>query len=177
MAHLKTLVIVLIILIVLITVIHLLVPVRPKDTASKFTLNDTLKNTHELKGHQCTAEICGKESGIDPVSDPAYNMKEIASQSILLEDHLSQPKKRCRDCIAKHFISITSYLKEAICLAGEDIHKYPYMEESVGYYNALFDDWLNNQWDEEKVLHIAGQLRVMRKKIVNEYILKDRNTD
>lgn len=172
MAHLRTLFIVLIVLIVLITIIHLLVPVKP-DKTSKFTLNDK----HELKGHQCTADKCGKESGIDPVSDPAYNMKEVASQSILLEDHLSQPNKRCRDCIAKHFISITSYLKEAVCLAGEDIHKYPYMQESVGYYSNLFDEWLNHQWDEEKVLHIAGELRVMRKKIVNEYILKDRNTD
>jgi len=172
MTHFKTLYIVLIILVLLIISIHILVPVKP-DNKSKFTLGDS----HELKGHQCTAEKCGKESGLDPVSDPAYNMKEVAAQSVLLEDHLSQPKKRCRDCIAKHFISITSYINEAICLAGEDIHKYPYLEESVGYYNALFDEWLNNQWNEEKVLHIAGELRIMRKKIVNEYILKDRNSD
>ncbi len=172
MAQYKTLFIVLIILVVLVAVIHLLVPPK-KQVNSKFTQNDK----HELKGHQCTASVCGKESGLDPVSDPAYNMKEVAAQSILLEDHLSQPKKRCRDCICKHFIAITSYLKEAVCLAGEDIHKYPYLEESVGYYSALFDEWLNNQWNEEKVLHIAGELRAMRKKIVNEYILKERSSD
>ncbi len=172
MAQLKTLFFVLLILLILITVIHLLVPPKPSQK-SKFTLEDS----HELKGHQCTAAVCGKESGLDPVSDPAYNMKEVAAQSVLLEDHLSQPKKRCRDCICKHFISITSYLKEAVCLAGEKIHEYPYMEESVGFYSALFDEWLNNQWNEEKILYIAGQLRTMRKKIVNEYILKERSSD
>ena len=34
---------------------------------------------------------------LDPVSDPRYNMQQIIKQSILLEEHLTNKNKRCRN--------------------------------------------------------------------------------
>ena len=43
-------------------------------------------------------------ASILPVMDPGFNLREIAKQMILLEDHLLQPLKRCPDCIGKHLL-------------------------------------------------------------------------
>jgi len=55
---------------------------------------------HNNKNHTCDKISCG---ALDPVSDPKYNMQQIVKQSILLEEHLINKNKRCRDCITKHF--------------------------------------------------------------------------
>jgi hypothetical protein len=51
-----------------------------------------------------------------PIMSPAFNMRECAKQIILLEDHLFNPKKRCHDCIKKHFMTIEGLAEEAITL-------------------------------------------------------------
>lgn len=50
---------------------------------------------------------------IDPVMDPAYNLREVYKQCILLEDHLANPRKRCQDCISKHCHAIEALVEEA----------------------------------------------------------------
>lgn len=164
MAPTRTLLIVLALLLVLMTFAYVIAP----DKVNKFTM---AISDSELKNHKCTT--C---AGIDNLSDPAYNMKEVAGQSVLLEDHLTQKSKRCSDCIVKHFMAITFYIKEAVCLAGSKVNNYPLLEECTGYYQSLFDEFLNHQWDEEKMLAIADKLRDMRKKIVAQYILKAATT-
>lgn len=54
-----------------------------------------------------------------PVMDPRFNLREIAKQLILLEDHLSQPRRRCPDCIRKHFATVEAFCEEAITLDKE----------------------------------------------------------
>lgn len=166
MLHLTSLLAILLILVVLMILSYTLAPTASKTSkVSKFTMSDS-----ELKGHQCTTKC----TNIDPVSEPEYNMKEIAKQSILLEEHLTQKNKRCRDCISKHFLHIMALQSEAIWLAGDRVSEYPLLEETTGFYSSLFDEWLNDQNNEEKILEISGKLRDMRKKIVAVYVLHDK---
>lgn len=51
-----------------------------------------------------------------PIMDPAFNMREVAKQCILLEEHLNQKAKRCKDCQKKHMLTIEGLLEEAISL-------------------------------------------------------------
>ena len=57
-----------------------------------------------------------KPGKILPVSNPAFNVREIAKQMILLEDHLIVADKRCPDCIGKHLLAIEALADEAACL-------------------------------------------------------------
>jgi hypothetical protein len=58
-----------------------------------------------------------------PVLDPVFNLREICKQSILLEDHLSQPEKRCTDCCVKHFLTIEALAEEAVTLDKQKEHQ------------------------------------------------------
>lgn len=51
-----------------------------------------------------------------PVMDPRFNLREAAKQLLLLEDHLAQPRRRCPDCIRKHFATAEAFCEEAITL-------------------------------------------------------------
>lgn len=55
-----------------------------------------------------------------PVMDPRFNMREVAKQLLLLEDHLTQPRRRCNDCIRKHFAMAEALCEEAMTLGGGD---------------------------------------------------------
>jgi len=50
------------------------------------------------------------------LSDPAYNLREITKQMILLEEHLLVEDKYCPDCITKHLLTIEGLADEAQCL-------------------------------------------------------------
>ena len=116
----------------------------------------------------CDIHSC---KSIDPVSDPKYNMQQIVKQSILLEEHLANKNKRCRDCITKHFLHIIGLAEEAQMLATNKIDKYPLINECVTLYNQLFNKWLQN-YDiegETNVLNCCDGLRNMRKKLIVVY--------
>jgi hypothetical protein len=48
----------------------------------------------------------------------AFNIREVCKQSILLEDHLFQPRRRCALCIRKHMLFYEALLEEASTLNG-----------------------------------------------------------
>lgn len=111
---------------------------------------------------------------LDPLTDPVYNVKQIIKQSLLLEEHLVEPKKRCQDCICKHFLTICGLQEEALSLAGSTIKKYPLMKDNVIFYNKLFDYWLYNKKIGEHVyLKVAEELRQRRKRLTSIYLLND----
>ena len=118
----------------------------------------------------CDINSCGS---IDPVSDPKYNMQQIIKQSILLEEHLTNKNKRCRDCITKHFLHIIGLAEEAQMLATNKCNKYPYINESVEIYNRLFKDWLALKADNTRILNITDELRSNRKKLIVVYFFND----
>jgi hypothetical protein len=66
------------------------------------------KKSGATQSHSC--------GDIDPVMDPVYNMKEIVKQSIVLEEHINHERKRCKDCITKHFLHIVGLAEEAVSL-------------------------------------------------------------
>jgi len=127
-------------------------------------------NNNHNSNHKCDAKSCG---ALDPVSDPKYNMQQIVKQSILLEEHLTNKNKRCRDCITKHFHHIIGLAEEAQMLATTKCNKYPLLNESVVIYNNLFNEWFNNRNDEYKILEISDKLRIHRKKLIAIYFFND----
>jgi len=122
--------------------------------------------------NKCTIDKC---FGIDPVSDPKYNMQQIVKQSILLEEHLANKNKRCRDCITKHFLHIIGLSEEAQMLATDKIQKYPLINECVESYNKLFQKWLNNQdlGLDDVSLNCCDNLRSIRKRLIAIYFFDD----
>jgi hypothetical protein len=127
-----------------------------------------LKKSDTKNKASCDIHKCGSE---DPVSDPDYNMKEISKQSILLEEHLVEKNKRCKDCIAKHFLHIVGLSEEAVCLAGSSVSKYPLMDSNASFYNKLFEQWKKNKDDENNLQLIQDKLRIRRKELVSHYVL------
>jgi hypothetical protein len=122
---------------------------------------------HMGSGAVCDLHTCG---ALDPVSDPAYNMKEVIKVSLLLEDHLTQKNKRCKDCILKHLLQLIAYVQEGLTLAGDNVDKYPYMRESVDVYSAILDQWFDDGTDnEDNLMSMSSKLREWRKKLMAGY--------
>jgi len=117
----------------------------------------------------CSVHSAGSCGAIDPVSDPAYNMKEVIKVSLLLEDHLTQKNKRCKDCILKHLLQLAAYTEEALALAGDNADNYPYLIESDTHYAQLLNVWLEDTANEDAMLSIASRLREWRKKLMAAY--------
>jgi hypothetical protein len=135
----------------------------------KYNLNP--HNNHQNnKSGKCDIKSCG---ALDPVSDPKYNMQQIVKQSILLEEHLTNKNKRCRDCITKHFQHIIGLAEEAQMLATTNCNKYPLLNESVDVYNNLFNLWFKNRNDETKIMEVSDKLRIHRKKLIAIYFFDD----
>ncbi len=136
------------------------------------------------KAAACSAASCGAS---DPVSDPAYNMREIAKQCILLEEHLVEKNKYCRDCIIKHFLHNIALAEESQMLAGNRIKEYPLMADAAYFFRKNMDDWLasadananangstkvyseNANVNVNTSLDIASVLRDFRKQIIAIY--------
>jgi len=125
---------------------------------------------HNNKNHTCDKISCG---ALDPVSDPKYNMQQIVKQSILLEEHLINKNKRCRDCITKHFQHIIGLAEEAQMLATDKSSKYPLLNDSVEVYNHLFTYWMKFRYDDIKIYEVADKLRIHRKKLIAIYFFED----
>jgi hypothetical protein len=125
-------------------------------------------------GDKCTTTC----DALDPVSDPRYNMQQIIKQSILLEEHLTNKNKRCRDCITKHFLHIIGLAEEAEMLATNKIEKYPLIKESVGLYNELFKIWIKNKNlnnnNDDYILYCTDKLRNHRKQLIVLYFFNEK---
>lgn len=139
----------------------------------------TITNKNEIKKEKMIATKCSATScsNMDPVSDPKYNMQQIVKQSILLEEHLANKNKRCRDCITKHFLHIIGLAEEAQMLATNKIDKYPLINECVELYNRLFKKWMKRYemdiTDNDNFLICCDELRTMRKKLIAVYFFDD----
>lgn len=135
--------------------------------------NDDVKQI-VIKTSTVSSGTCGASCGaIDPVSDPKYNMQQIVKQSILLEEHLANKNKRCRDCITKHFLHIIGLAEEAQMLATNKVDKYPLINECVELYNTAFQKWLKNHDSDINYLDCCNELRNLRKKLIAVYFFDD----
>jgi hypothetical protein len=104
--------------------------------------------------------------------DPAFNMREILKQMILLEDHLVQTEKRCRDCINKHFLAIEALAEEAITLSSPARKNCPLeLDSLVGTVRGLHHRYGHTIGNREEMLCIASELRTLRKSLMPKYAL------
>ena len=100
-----------------------------------------------------------------PIMNPLYNLREICKQVTLLEDHLNQPRKRCPDCIRKHFLTIEALFEEAVSL-DKELKYGEHLDGKAQEIRALQGAWLD--FKDTDLAHkghllIAQTLRVMRK--------------
>jgi hypothetical protein len=139
-----------------------------------YNSSSNINNSDKKNDGSCSTSC----DSIDPVSDPRYNMQQIIKQSILLEEHLTNKNKRCRDCITKHFLHIIGLAEEAQMLATNKIAKYPLINESVALYNNLFKIWIKNKnlngKDESYILYCTDKLRDHRKQLIVIYFFNEK---
>ncbi len=105
---------------------------------------------------------CGEGKGERlTLMDPQFNLREIAKQMLLLEDHLQHPYKHCPDCIRKHLMTIEAFAEEATTL--DKVGVYAETAEKIA---ELARAWLENFEDERPLREIAQDVRSLRKKLV-----------
>jgi len=116
-----------------------------------------LKNTH-----------LEKDMDLLPIMNPLFNMREICKQMVLLEDHLNNIRKRCPDCIRKHFLTIEAFFEEALSL-DKDLKYLDILEGQAQNIRNLQTAWLRTKDDTElsrKAYYLISQkLREVRKEL------------
>jgi len=158
-----------VILYIFIYFILFIIPNKHNKHHNKHHNNHNIEDDKHSSG-TCDIKSCG---ALDPVSNPAYNMQQIVKQSILLEEHITNKNKRCRDCITKHFLHIIGLAEEAQLLASNKCNNYPLINESVELYNKLFNEWIIVKDDNIRILNISDELRINRKKLIAIYFFND----
>lgn len=106
-----------------------------------------------------------------PVMRPTFNIREIIKQNLLLEDHLFCPKKRCRDCVNKHFLTIEALAEEAVTLECRQAHKKcpPEVRRFADDIRILHHAWSQKPKNPALCLEVAKILRQMRKELMKLY--------
>jgi hypothetical protein len=117
-------------------------------------------------GGTCSSTSCG---AIDPVNDPDYNMREVIKNTLLIEQHLSDFNKFCRQCIVKHFLISIALLEEAIWMAGSSRGKYAMLEDSLPFHRELFNMWYKHIENADTRVEVLEKLRVWRRQASELY--------
>jgi uncharacterized protein YxeA len=120
--------------------------------------NENVINSCSSSG-SCVYNVNGKDRKLLPVLDPMFNLREICKQIILLEDHLFQKGKRCKDCISKHFLYLEGLAEEAITLDNK-MDYVKLLENLPDEFRILQKEYLKNI----DPFIIAQKLRTVRKK-------------
>lgn len=99
---------------------------------------------------------------LQPVMNPLFNLREVCKQSILLEDHMTQPTKRCVDCMNKHCLTIEALGEEAVALDKTGKHL-----ALTGRIAPLARRAHKSLLEGTKTHHeLAQEFRALRKKLV-----------
>ena len=131
-----------------------------KDVSQCSSGGDSADSASNAEGGCSSCSMPGSSAQLLPVMDPLFNMREICKQSILLEDHLFQKKKRCRDCCIKHQLTIEALAEEAITLDkdGKCVDLY-YLPDRI---RELQKEFVNGREPGE----IAHEYRKLRKTLM-----------
>ena len=116
--------------------------------------------------HTCKQCQKARDGELLPVSDAAFTMWEAGKQLVLLEGHLNDPKKRCKDCITKHCALAEGLCEEAVGLNGGDRYR-----DCYGYSKQIrqtYDRYLKG--DEPQAC--AQMIRGVRKNLLRAYSLE-----
>lgn len=99
------------------------------------------------------------------VHDPLFNLREVAKQLCLLEEHLQHANKVCPDCIRKHLLTIEALAEEATCLnTGGQIDPASTTENLA----AVARLWMKNFTDGRPLPELAADVRALRKQLVED---------
>lgn len=93
---------------------------------------------------------------------PLFNLREIAKQMLLLEDHLLHVNKHCHDCIRKHLLTIEAFAEEATTLDKDQ--EYVVLSEHLAFAAR---SWMEAVCDGEDFHTVAQQIRGVRKQLVS----------
>ncbi len=106
--------------------------------------------------------------------DPKHNMREIAKQLILIEDHMAHKHKRCVDCLTKHYLMVEGLLEETITLdkTGEHIDEVNTAITTIKPVMMSIIEKIKNSTIADKDYQEACQVvRSIRKEIALKYVL------
>lgn len=92
---------------------------------------------------------------------PQFNMREIAKQMVLLEDHLAHANKRCPDCIRKHLLTIEAMAEEAVTLDQDGSCR-----EAGARCAEAARRWLEDYHDQRPLTGLGQEIRHIRKVLV-----------
>jgi hypothetical protein len=120
---------------------------------------------HPHTGQKCSA-TCG---ALDPVNEPDYNMREVIKNTLLIEDHLANKNKYCKECLVKHYLLSISYLEEAVWMACDHCKDYPKLEESEKFFKDIFEKWHKNMDDDATRLECLAKIREWRQEMIRLY--------
>ena len=107
---------------------------------------------------------CTGHGSLLPITDPAFNLREVSKQMILLEDHLLNKGKLCEQCIIKHSLTIEGYLEEALCLDSNDEYC-DEVNDILEKFRAIEHCFISGVSPQK----LAHKLRDVRKKIHVKY--------
>jgi hypothetical protein len=156
----------LITIITLIIILCILIVLFPKKQKPDF---------RKLQSGKCSSS-CGS-GHLDPINDPDYNVREAIKQTLLLEQHLAEKAKYCKSCSCKHQLLIIGLLSEAVWMSCNHCKDYPKLEESVDFFQKLFEKWHANMDDDQTRLDTLTELRIWRREMIDLYYFKDKVSD
>lgn len=132
-----------------------------------FVLGYYVQTEYVTHPRHCKGEcrnIDPEGEGLLPILDPAFNIREICKQMILLEDHLFQRRRNCHDCIRKHLLFMEGFAEEAITLDSD--RKYSHilknLPEKIRQAEKMY-------WAGEPLDHVANYIRKLRKSMTKEF--------
>lgn len=96
-----------------------------------------------------------------PINSALFNVREIAKQMLLLEDHLTDNDKFCVDCIRKHMLVMEALAEEAVMM---DPHSK--WAKKCGELVILIRRWQIAFCDGANKLDISQKIRMVRKELV-----------
>lgn len=99
--------------------------------------------------------------GLLDVFDPRHNMREMAKEMLLLEDHMAQPAKFCPDCIRKHLLRTEALAEEAVQLDVEGEHQ-EYLLPLPGQIRNLQRAFLDNEAVSDRAASLKGRLALQQ---------------
>jgi hypothetical protein len=106
-----------------------------------------------------------------PVMNPNQNLHDVVKQIILLEQHLFDPKRRCKDCIRKHFATIEALLEETYSLIcnGRELTKNVNLQELIDQFRELHILWFDNIGNDAEISKLTCKIRYLRKGLMEGY--------
>jgi len=117
-----------------------------------------------------TASAREDAMGLLPIFNPLFNLREACKQILLLEDHLNNVRKRCSDCICKHFMTIEALFEEAISLDVKGQH-WKLLDGLAQNVRDLQNVWMralvmgDKEESNRRILGVGQELRVLRKRV------------